>query len=141
MNLSKNVKLIKVKAGQATGTTAVDSDVIDMAGYEGVLFFGTIATANAGNYMKAQQDSVIGMGTAVDLAGSKVTAAADASVVWLDVHRPTKRFVRVEIVRGLTTVTGDIYAIQYNGRKLPETNLTLNSLIGLLLVSPSEGTA
>lgn len=141
MNLFKNVKLTKVKAGQTTGTSAVDSDVVDMQGYEGVVFFTTIATHAAGNYMKGQQDVDSGMGTVADLAGSKVVADADAEVVWLDVYRPLKRYVRAEIVRGTTTVTGDIYALQYSGRVKPETNLVANLLLGSLLVSPAEGTA
>ena len=138
MNLSKNVKITKIAAGAASAATEVVSDVIDMQGYEGVVFFTTIATANAGNYLKAQQDAAVGMAGAVDLAGKKIVAAADASVAWLDIYRPTDRYLTANIIRTAATITGDIYAIQYSGVKYPETNLTANVMIGELLISPDE---
>ncbi|MDF2889784.1 MAG: hypothetical protein K0R80_151 [Clostridia bacterium] len=138
MNLSKNVKITKIKAGAASATTEVVSDAVDMQGYEGVVFFTTIATANAGNYLKAQQAAVSAMTNAVDLAQKKIVAAADASVVWLDIYKPTKRYLTANIVRGAATITGDIYAIQYSGNKFPESNLEANKLIGELLISPEE---
>lgn len=138
MNLSKNVKITKVKDGAVSATTEVVSDVVDMQGYDGVIFFATIATANAGNYLKAQQADVSAMTSAKDLAAKKIVAAANASVVWLDIYRPTKRYLTANIVRTAATVTGDIYAIQYSGVKLPETNLVTNKLIGELLISPDE---
>ncbi len=138
MNLSKNVKITKIAAGAASATTEVASAVVDMQGYEGVMFFTTIATANTGNYLKAKQDAVVGMTGAVDLAGKKIVAAADASVVWLDIYRPTDRYLTANIVRTAATITGDIYAIQYSGTKYPETNLTANVMIGELLISPDE---
>jgi len=139
MNLSKNVKITKIKDGAATGTTEVISDVIDMQGYEGVVLFTTIATANAGNFLKAKQDAAIGMGGAVDLAGKKIIAVANAQVVWLDIYKPTDRYITANIIRaGATTITGDIYAIQYEGRKYPESNLVTNVIIGELLFSPAE---
>lgn len=142
MQLSNEVKIRKVAAGAASAGTEVISSVVDMAGYEGVLFFATIATANAGNYMKAQQDTAVGMGSAADIAGSKVVAAANGSVVWLDIYKPTERFVTANIIRaGANTVTGDIYAIQYGGKVKPELNLVANTIIGELSISPDEGTA
>jgi hypothetical protein len=139
MNLSKNVKITKIKASQATATTEVVSDVVDMQGYEGVVMITTIGTANAGNYLKAKQDAVVGMTGAVDLAGKKIVATAANEVVWLDIYRPTDRYITANIIRaGATTVTGDIYAIQYGGRKYPEANVTVDVILGELLISPAE---
>ena len=139
MNLSKNVKITKIKAGAATAQTEIVSDVIDMQGYEGVVLFATIGSANAGNYLKAQQDAVVGMGGAVDLAGKKIIATAANEVVWLDIYRPQERYITANIIRaGVTTITGDIYAIQYSGTKYPESNLTTDVMIGELLLSPEE---
>jgi hypothetical protein len=139
MNLSKNVKITKIKAGQATGTTEVVSDVVDMQGYDGVVFFTTIGSANAGNYLKAKQDAVVGMTGAVDLAGKKIVATAVNEVVWLDIYRPTDRYLTANVIRaGATTITGDIYAIQYGGTKFPEANVTADVILGELLISPAE---
>lgn len=142
MNLFKDVKLTKIAVGAITATTDVDSSIIDMSGYDGVVIFGSIATANAGNFIKAQQGAASDLSDAADLEGSKVVAAADAQVVWVEIHKPLEQYLRAKIVRaGATTVTGDLYALQYSGRVRPETNLVTNALIGSLLISPSEGTA
>ena len=139
MNLSKNVKITKIAVGAVTAITEVVSAVVDMQGYEGVVLFTTIGTANAGNYLKAKQDAAIGMGGAVDLAGKKIVATAANQVVWLDIYKPTDRYITANIIRaGITTITGDIYAIQYEGRKYPEGNVTVDVILGELLISPAE---
>lgn len=144
MNLFKNVKITKVKDYSSDATGAVTSDVVDMQNYDGVVFFTTFAVANNDNYLKAQQDEndAVGFGDPEDLAGSKVVAASTNDVTWLDVYRPRQRYIRAYGERGgATTALGEIYAIQYNGRKLAETNLVTNEVIGKLLISPIAGTA
>jgi hypothetical protein len=141
MNLSANVKIRKVKAASTADTSAVNSDVVDMSGYSGVMFFTTIGTANAGNYIKAQQDTDAAMGTAADLTGTKVVAAADTQVTWLDIFRPLERYVRVVVTRGASTTVGDIYAILYDAANKPCDNLVDDVIIGELYASPVEGTA
>lgn len=142
MNLSSEIKITKVKAAEVSAGTEVLSDEINMAGYDGVMFFTTLGTANAGNYMKAQQDDATGMASASDLENTKVVAEANAQVVWLDVYRPLKQFVRVSVIRaGAATTVGEIYALQYAGRMRPVDNVITNTIIGELHVSPEEGTA
>lgn len=138
MNLSKNVKVTLVKAGQVTGTSAVDSDAVDMSGFEGVMFVGSITTANAGNFANAAQGNTSG-GTFDDLAGTKVVPGDNGDSFMIDVYRPTDRWVRCEVTRGATTVTGDIYAIQYGARVLPTSHgATIDAETH---ISPAEGTA
>ena len=144
MNLLKNVKITKVKNHSTDATGAVTSDAVDMQNYDGVVFFTTFAVANPANYLKAQQDENddSAFGDAEDLAGSKVVAASTNDVTWLDIYRPRKRYIRAYGERGGdSTALGEIYAIQYNGRLLPETNLVTNEVIGKLLISPIAGTA
>ncbi len=140
--LMNNVKITLVKAAQTAATTDFQTDIIDMAGFEGVVFFGTIATDNAANYIYAQQDTDSAGGTMAALEGTKVVAAADGQVVWLDIYKPEKRYVRVFVERGgASTATGDFYAIQYQGRKGLISNLVADELIGEIHISPAEGTA
>lgn len=144
MNLIQNIKLRKVAAGAVSAGTAVNSTAVDMQGFDGVLFFTTIATANSGNYINAAQGAASNGSDATDLEDTKVVAASSASGVWIDVYKPTDRYVRCEICRGGTnTATGDIWAIQYGGRLYPEaaTNLVTGELIGEMHISPDEGTA
>jgi hypothetical protein len=139
--LMNNVKITLVKAAQTEAGTDFQTDIIDMAGFEGVVFFGTIAVANAANYIYAQQDTAANGATMADLEGTKVVAAANGQVVWLDIYKPEKRYVRVYVERGGTdTATGDFYAIQYQGRKGLISNLVDNKLIGEIHISPAEGT-
>jgi hypothetical protein len=139
--LSNKIKITKVAAGAASAGTEVDGTAVDMQGYEGVMFFTTIATANAGNYMKAQSGTDSTPSDAADLEGTKVVAAANTEVVWLDIYKPQERYDRPVIIRaGANTATGDIYAVQYGGRVGLEDNLTTNVIIGELHISPDEGT-
>jgi hypothetical protein len=142
MNLSNEVKIRKVKAGQTSAGTAVESDVVDMQNYQGVVFAATIATANAGNFIKVQQGNLANGSDMQDLAGTKVIATDNAQLVWVDVYKPEKRYVRAVIIRaGTNTVTGDIIAQQYEGRVKPEVNVVATLVVGELHVSPEEGTA
>lgn len=140
--LSAEVKIDKVADGASSAGTAVTSSAIDMQGYDAVCLFAQIATANAGNYLKAQQSSDDGgSDDYTDLAGSKVVADNGADVVVLDIRRPTKRYVKGIIIRGgANTVTGDMYAVRYNSRKFPQVNDVLNTLNLVQLIGPAEGT-
>lgn len=134
--LLNDVKITVVKATQATGTSAVNTDSVDMTGYDGVMFVGALATANAGNSVNLAQSS--DDSTFADLAGTAQVPATSGDLVAIDLFRPTDRYVRAEIVRaGATTVTETFYAIQYRGRKAPVTSIATQETH----VSPAEGTA
>src|SRR6185436_18295785 len=100
MNLSKNSKLILVKAGQVTGTTTITTDTIDTQGYDGVMIFGSIATVDAGNYAKARQGSASNMSDGADLEGTKLVPGTDGNTFCIDIERPRERYVDVQVVRG-----------------------------------------
>ena len=139
MNQSKKSKLILVKAGQASGTTTITTDTIDMQGFEGVMIFGSIATVNAGNFAKARQGDNSGMSDGADLAGTKVVPGDNGDSFLIDLYRPGKRYVDVQVVRGVAAVTGDIYALLYEPRKAPTSQGA--TIDAELHVSPAEGTA
>lgn len=140
MNLSKNSKLIKVKDSQATGTTTITTDPIDTEGFDGVMIFGKIATVNAGNFAKARQGAASNMSDGADLAGTKIVPGTDGDSFLIDIKRPTKRYVDVQVVRaGATTILGDIYALLYGPRKSPTSQGS--TISAELNISPAEGTA
>jgi len=139
MNLSKNAKFVLAKAGQSADTSAVNSDVIDMQGFEGVVFVGSIGTANAGNYAKVQQGAQSDLSDAADLEGTKVVPGDDGDSFLIDVYRPKERYVRCVVTRGASTTTGDIYAILYGATKYPVTQG--DTIDAETHVSPDEGTA
>jgi hypothetical protein len=139
MNLSKNSKVVLALAGQATGTSTLTTNAIDMQGYEGVMFVGSLATANAGNFAKARQGQQSNMSDGADLANTKVVPAVNGDSFLIDVYKPQERYVDLQIVRGATTITGDVYAILYGPRKAPTTHgPTINAETH---ISPAEGVA
>lgn len=129
-------------AAAVSAGTDVTGASFDTAGYDGVVIFCTIATANAGNFLKAQQDIVTGFTAAADLAGSRTGTSANGNVAILDINRPKEQFVRGVVVRGgANTATGDMYYIGYYGSSQPVINAITNSISSKSLVSPLEGTA
>lgn len=139
--LSKEVKITKCAAGAEAATTAVNGSVLDMAGFEGVMFLASFGTANAGNYMKAQQGAVSNLSDAADLEDTKVTSGTSDECVALDVYKPQKRYVRPVLVRGASSTTGIIWAIQYGSRVAPRVSALSGTLAIETHVSPDEGTA
>lgn len=142
MQLSNQVKITKVKDHSAAATSGVDSDGVDMAGWDGVLFLTSFGTAAANNTLKAAQSSDNGSADDFsDLAGTSVASGTSDEDVWIDIYRPRKRYVRVTAARGTSSTLESIWAIQYRGRKAPVSNVVSGTIIGEAHVSPAEGTA
>ncbi len=140
--LSEQVKIVLAKAGQAEATTDVSGDIIDMAGFDNVCFVCTIATANAANYLFAQQGAAANLSDAAALADSGVVTEADGMVAILDIRRPRERYLRPMVERGgAATATGDLYAILYNGMSGPQDNTVDDLKKAVILTSPAEGDA
>jgi len=146
MNLGTDVKITRVGNAVAAGTTDINSSVVDMSGYEGVLFmvlFGTI-TDTAVTSTKAQQGAQADLSDAADLAGTGVTVedTADNQVAWLDIYRPRERYVRCVVDRGTANAVVDgIIAIQYGPMGKPTSHDSSTVLGGEVHASPDEGTA
>lgn len=146
MNLSKNVKVTRVMNAVAAGTTDQNSSIIDMSGFDGVLFiamFGTL-TATQVTQIKGQQDTDPAGGTMADLAGTLVGPLADADsnkCLQLDLLRPRKRYVRCVVDRGTANAVIDgMLAIQYRGSKAPTVHAA-SVAFSETHASPAEGTA
>jgi hypothetical protein len=138
---SKMSTEITVTAG-AAGVTTINGTVIDMSGFEGVLFianFGVI-TAGALTSIKVQQGTASDGSDMADLAGTGQTIADtdDEKVFFADVFRPTKRYVRLVVVRSTQNAVVTAVAIQYHTRQAPVTHGT--NVAGKSAVSPDEGT-
>lgn len=128
-------------AGAGSAGTAVTGTTIDTDGYDGVLVFTTIATANAGNFLKLQCGDVSDGSDKTDTAGSKVVAVANGQVVGIAIDRPIHRYVTPVVIRaGANTATGDLYHVLYKKRQAPASNNVTNTLITKALNSPADGT-
>lgn len=138
--LSENL-LRQVGDAATAGTGTTTGDEVDMAGYEGAVFFCEIGTANAGNFIKIQQDTVTGMASAADLEGSKLAASYDGEIVAVEVKRPTERFLRALVVRGASSTHGPVYCIRYGAAVKPVDNSVDHAIQSEIHASPAEGTA
>lgn len=127
-----------VKAAQDSGTDAITTDVVDMAGYREVVFLGSITTKNALNFVNLQEDSASTGATLADLAGTK--AASNKTYFKLALVRPKKRYVAAKITRGSTTATGPVWAILFKARQAPITSAATD-LDEETHLSPIAGTA
>lgn len=135
--LFKDARVILAKAAQVSAGTAVESDVIDTANFEGVAFFGSIAAQNAANTIKVQQGDASNGSDMTDLVGTATPAGTNGHSPLVDVFRPTKRYVRAVITRsGANTATGDLYAVLYGARKVPVTQGA--TIAPAFAVSPAE---
>lgn len=129
---------ITVEAPTATGTTTIDSTILNMAGYEGVIWIARLGSPAANNNIRAQQDIVVGFGAAADLQGTLVNSASN-NVHVLDLKRPQEQFVRCRVTRGTTTTIDTLVAIQYNPASLAVAQAASVTMEQWL--SPPEGTA
>jgi hypothetical protein len=129
-------KAVHVKTHSTAATSDVDSDSVDMAGYNGVMFRAYFGTPAANNLIKVQQSSDNGSADDwSDVAGTSV-ASGSSNTVFVDVYRPTKRYVRIRALRGTSSTLESIWADRYDARSLPQTNTVSETHL-----NPAEGTA
>lgn len=129
--------LVAVEAPTASGTTTIDTTSYDMTGYEMITYIIRLGTPNASNNIRAQQDTVVAMGSAADLAGTLVVSS---TFNMLTIRRPSKQFQRCRITRvGAATTIDSVVVIRSGSRVRPVTQpvTSLNEVWS----SPLEGTA
>lgn len=144
--ISKEVKIsqaVTVTAGAAAATD-ISGAALDMSGFEGVMVMVRMGAIVSGavTSIKVQQGDASDLSDAADLEGSSQTVADDddEQTFYIDVYRPTKRYVRLYVDRATqnATVSAAEY-IQYGPRIVPTTHGSLVS--GETHISPDEGTA
>lgn len=138
--LERNEDRLGVVAA-ASGTTDVSSSVIDMQNCDGVVGRVTIATANAGNFLKGQIGNASDGSDMTDVAGSKVVAAANGQLVALELQRVQGyRYSRFVVVRGAATATGDLTFTRTSIVQQPGNNNVTNVVKSVALSTVVPGT-
>lgn len=126
-NLLPNAEFVVVELAAATGTTELTTDVIDMAGFTGVVFVAQLGDVTDTSVLSLTADHSDESGSGfVALAGalSFTAGAADADnkAMILDIASPEKRYVRARLGRGTAAaVLNSIIAIKYGPRNAPVT--------------------
>ncbi len=131
MNMSKCCKISVVQAAAGAATTLLTSSVLDMSGYEGVMFI-----ALTGDVTNASVLTLTAKGNSADSTSSptpvtqKATDAftadatsADSKALVVDVYKPPLRYMFATLARAdQNAIVGGIIAIQYGARNKPTTH-------------------
>lgn len=128
MNLSKDIKITVVEAAATAATTELVTDVLDMEGYEGVMFVALTGDVTSGSVLtltvKANSANSVSSPTPVTQKATTAFTAgasdADSKVLLVDVYQPPLRYVFASLTRTTqNAVIGGIIAIQYGARAKP----------------------
>lgn len=138
--LSRNV-CTKVADHTTAGTSAVNSGIVDTAGYSGVVFFTSLGTANATNTIKLQQSATNATDDMTDLTGTSVTSGSSDEDLIVELHQPQKRYVRAVVSRGASTTCESIWAVLYGQGGVQALNSVSGTQIAEIHASVAEGTA
>lgn len=130
-SLLKDCKITRVENAAAAGQTELKTDVLDMSGYDGVMFVAILGdvTDTSVLTLTAKQNTANSDSspTPTSITGASATFTAGASdadnkLLVVDVVRPTSRYVFASLTRTTANAVVDgIIAIQYRSRSVPVT--------------------
>lgn len=133
-SIMNDCKVQRVANSAVAGTTEIDSDVLDMEGYAGVIFVALLGdvTVNSVLTLTVKENSASSTSSPTPTAVSGAATAAytasatdsdnKALVVDLDAHFLTKRYVYAALTRtAANAVVDGMVAIRYKAGKKPST--------------------
>ena len=141
-NLLKDVLVTVVSPAAVAAQTAINSDVLDMQGFDGVMFIALLgdvsdtsiltltAKGNTANSVSSPSP-VTQKATAAFTAGA---STADSMVLVVDVSAPAMRYMFANLTRTVANaIVGGIIAIQYRAASKPTTQAAsvIASAVGL----------
>ena len=123
--LTENVAIDYIEAAATADTTTLTTDVLDMQGYDGVVFIAAFGDVTSGSVLllsvleNTANSTSSPTPTAISGATAGATAGAsdyDAKLIAVDVQKPTKRYVYATLARGTqNAVVNGVTAIRYKG--------------------------
>lgn len=133
MGAYEELKVLKVEAAAAAGTSELNSDVVDLQDYEGVLFLVTAGAITSGGAqsIKVEEGDESNLSDAAAVTGLAITIDDDddGQSFMLDYKKTTKRYCRATILRATeNSAFGEIYAICYGPRVKPVVNAVTNTM-------------
>jgi hypothetical protein len=140
---TENCKIMEVGVPvAAANNTDSNSDILDMTGFDGVVFIAPIEDSVSGGVatLKAEQDVAnadAGMALITGASAAATSAANDdlnGKILVLDVYKPQERYVQgVRVSATQNIAFGTLIAIQYNGRfKPPTEHASIAELVALV---------
>ena len=133
----KDVKITRVSAGATAAFTDVESDRVDMTGFDSVLFVCALGAVTSGGVVQLVAKSNAAdsaSNSTTEKSGTSITTSSgdyDNKLLIVDLHRPTLRYAYVTVVRDTQNAAINyILAIQYNAKNVP---ITQGSTVGDLV--------
>lgn len=142
-SILKDCVITRVMNAVAAGTSAQNTSVLDMAGFDGVIFIALLGTVTDASVVtltaKENTASSTSSPTPTSVTGgatADITAATDSNhYLVVDVIRPSKRYVYAALTRTTQNAVIDgVIAIQYRSRTVPVSQPA--ALVGSALSSP-----
>lgn len=124
-NYSRDILFTKVSNGATAGQTEVDSSILDMSGYQGVIFIVDLATVVDASVLTltVQQNTANSTSGMAAITGASCTFTASGSsntIMFVDVYEPLQRYLRAAFTRTAQNATvNTIVALQYKSMKKP----------------------
>jgi hypothetical protein len=147
-NLFKNVSLREINAPVAAGSSIDDnSDIIDMAGFEGALFFVPVTDSVAtGVATLTIEQNIANSGTGMAaLSGAVATATCATNddlnnkVLVVDVYRPKERYLQAVLTSATANIAfGNTIVLLYNKKGLLPISTDASVLASAVVASPNE---
>jgi hypothetical protein len=125
--LSERIAVDVIQAALADGQTDPDSDSIDMQGWDGCLFIGSVGTITGAGTVDLTVEGSADDSSFAALSGAtaQASAAADSDkILAIDVLQPkdTDRYLRTALTRGTAnSVYNGTLAMRYRAREFPTT--------------------
>lgn len=148
MNLIKQMEILECGAPiAAANNTDGNTDILDMAGWDGVVFIAPLTDSVSGGVatLTVEQNTANSNTGMAALSGAVATATSAANddlndkLLIVEVHKPRERYVQAVRTSATQNIAfGNVIAIRYTGRKAPITDHS-SVLDSALAVSPAEG--
>lgn len=129
MQLTQNEKIEEVNAPVAAGSSIDDnSDILDMQGWDGVVFIVPITDSAATGVaaLTVEQNTANSDTGMAALSGAQATATCavnddlNDTLLIVDVYKPRERYVQGVVTSTTANIAfGNTIAIRYKGKKLP----------------------
>jgi hypothetical protein len=135
--LSKNVKIMTVQDPLTSGSTtnSLGSATVDMTGFDSVLFVSTVGLTTTAVTLTAQAASSTTASDFADITSATCNSTASNGVLYVDVKRVTKRYMRTTLNSTGSNVNGGTIAILYDAHAAPTTNASTDVLTSAAVVS------
>lgn len=134
LNFLRDCKISVVEREAAAGTSTLTTDILDMSGYDSVIFIAILGDVTDTSALalkvlgNATNDTVTPTEYAGNASGTASATSADGKMLAVDCQKPRDRYVYATLARATANaVVNAIIAIQYNSHERGNTDANLDS--------------